>query len=424
MKNKISPLVFALIICLLLVNCNSDDDSSAFIDPVTVTIPVIKSKSEMRNSITIMDPQPTNSDGKIYVYDDLLFYIAQNSGIHIFNNQNPENPQNIAFIQLEGVNDISVKNDILYADKFMDLVVFDISSMSDIQLVNIEEDMLVYYAIYPDGVEYYQSDISPANEDEFIATYSTVDMERTDVENNPNFYYWGSEIFISFNDAALANNVGVGGSYAKFQIYDNALYTLDDYKLNTFDISDYNNITLTSETWMGGWFGGELETTYILKENLFIGATNGMHIISLEDEFNPIYTSSFTHATGCDPVVVENFTAYITVRGGNSCGAIEDQINVIDVSNLSAPVEYSTYFLSSPYGLGIKEHILYVCNEDGINVFDAQNPNNIILKNTYVTTSKDVIPLSSHLIAVGNNVIQQYNYVDNFGLELISTLQF
>ena len=425
MKSKILPLVLVAIMCLQLTNCNTDDVSNKLFDPVAVTVPVIKSKSEIRNSIQVKAAQPTNSDGKIYVYNDLLFYIAQNSGIHIFNNQNPENPQNIIFIQLEGVHDISVKNDILYADNFMDLVVFDISNVSDIQLVNVEEDMLLYYATFPEDSLYYQSNIYTSNEDEFVAEYTTIYMERTEVENNPEMFWNSFSIFESDVLALDAGiNIGTGGSYAKFQIYNNALFTIDDYKLNTFNITDYNSISKVSETWLGGWFGGELETTFILKDYMFIGATNGMHIVGLQDEFNPIYTSSFTHATGCDPVVVEGNTAYITVRGGNTCGAIEDQVNVIDVTDINTPVEYSTYFLSSPYGLGIKNHILYVCNDSGINVFDAQNPNEIVLQNTIETTSKDVIPLSSHLIAVGENVIHQYNYTDNFGLELISTLQF
>jgi hypothetical protein len=422
MKNKILPLVLVVLVCLQLINCNSDDDS--LLDPVAVTVPVIKSKSEFRNAISIKNAQPTNSDGKIYVYNDLLFYIAQNSGVHIFNNQNPATPQNIAFIELEGVNDISVKDNILYADNFMDLVVFDISNISAIQLVNIEEDMLSYYAMFPEDSMYYQYNISPTNEDEFVAEYKTVYMERVEVDNDPDIF-WNS---ISIFEGALTNdtsiNIGTGGSYAKFQVYDNALYTIDDYKLNTFDISDYNDISLTSEIWMAGWFGGVLETTFIQKNILFIGATDGMHIASLQDEFNPIYIASFTHATGCDPVVVEGNTAYITIRGGNTCGAIEDQINVIDISDIYTPVEYSAYFLSSPYGLGIRDQVLYVCNDAGIHVFDAQNPNDIVLVNTYDTNAKDVIPLASHLIAVGENVIYQYNYTDNFGLNLISTIQF
>ncbi|WP_138433547.1 LVIVD repeat-containing protein [Winogradskyella algicola] len=426
MKHKILPLVLFVALCLQLTSCNNDDEG--LLDPVTVTIPVIKSKSEFRNSIAVTDAQPTNSDGKIYVYADLLFYIAQNSGIHIFNNQNPASPINLAFIQLEGVNDISVKNDILYADNYMDLVVFDISNMSNIQLVNTEEDMLPFYADYPSDVSYFQGVEYPASEDEFIAGYTTIEMERSVVENDPNIYSWNDDVFWgweNFDGAVLVNEVGVGGSYAKFQIFNNALYTISDYSLLTFDISNYNAITQVSETWMEGWFGGAvLETTFIRKDYMFIGATNGMHIVGLQDEFNPAYTSSFLHATGCDPVVVEENTAYITIRGGNSCGAIEDQVNVIDVSDITSPLEYSSYFLASPYGLGIKDNILYVCNDDGINVFNAENPSNIVLENTYNVDSKDVIPLSSHLISVGDNVIHQFNYTDNFGLELIGTVQF
>ena len=424
MKNKFLLLALVVMTSLQLTNCNSDDDNNGLLDPVAVTVPVIKSKSDFRNSISIEDAQPTNSDGKIYVYENLLFYIAQNSGVHIFNNENPESPQNMAFINLEGVHDISVKNDILYADNFMDLVVFDISNIFNIQLVNIEEDMLNYYATYPDDISYYK-DLYPTTEDEFIADFTTVAMEKVEAENNSNIYFWGSNSFLElFDGTALTNTIGTGGSYAKFQIYDNALYTIDDYRLYTFNITDYNSISLVSETWMGSWFGGELETTYILKDNLFIGATNGMHIVGLQNTFNPIYMSSFLHATGCDPVVVEENTAYITVRGGNSCGAIGDQVNVIDVSDISNPTEYSTYFLSNPYGLGIKNQILYVCNDTGINVFNAQNPNDIVLENTYESNSKDVIPLSTHLITVGENTIHQYNYADNFGLELISIIQF
>ena len=422
MKKKILPLLLVALVCLQLSNCDRDDDE--LVDPVAVVVPVIKSKSDIRNSIAIKSSQPTNSDGKIYVYNDYLFYIAQNSGIHIFNNQNPENPQNIAFIEIEGVHDISIKDNILYADNFMDLVVFDISNISDIQLVNIEEDMLTYYATFPIDAFYFQGDIYPTNSDEFIANYTTIDMERVIVENHPDIYYNQETIFLNDALASAVGDVGVGGSYAKFQIYDNALYTLDDYKLNTFDITDYNSISQVSEVWLGGWIGGELETTFILKEYLFVGATNGMHIVSLENELAPDYVSSFIHGTGCDPVVVEGDTAYITVRGGNICGAIEDQINVTDVSDMTMPTEYSTYFLSSPYGLGIKNQVLYVCNASGINVFDAQNPSEIVLENTIEVTAKDIIPLSTHLIAVGENVIYQFNYLNDFGLELISTVQF
>lgn len=422
MRHRLLPLILVALLSLTLTSCNNDD---SFLDTVAVTVPVIKTKSEIRNSISIKSAQPTNSDGKIYVLGNLLFYIAQNSGVHIFDNQNPLNPQNMSFIEIPGVNDISIKNNILYADNYMDLLVFDISNISDIQLVNVEEDLLTHYALFPNDVSYYQTNVYPENDDEFIAYYESMDMLRSQVEDNPNIENWDVEIWLNTTDAAESGNeVGVGGSYAKFQIFNDALYTLDDYKLSTYNIINHTSISLVSENWLGGWFGGELETTFIKKDYMFIGATNGMHIVGLQDEFSPQYISSFLHATGCDPVVVEENTAYITVRGGNSCGAIEDQVNIIDISDIAAPVEFSTYFLDSPYGLGIKDQVLYVCNDNGINVFNAQNPSNLELVNTYNVDSKDVIPLSTHLISVGENVIHQFNYTDGFGLESISTIQF
>lgn len=418
MRTKIISFFFVGLYCFLYVSCEKNDDN---LEMVSVTVPIVKSKTEIRNAISVTEPKPTNADGKIYVYEDLLFYVAQYSGIHIFDNHNPASPQNLAFIKLEGVKDIAVKNNILYADNYMDLVVFDINNTSGIELVNIEENIFNYYASYPEDITDFFQNISSLNQDEIITKYEVENMSRSDVESQ-------NETFYSFNmptfEDAFANAIGVGGSLAKFQIYNDVLYTLEDYKLNTFDISDYTTITLSSENFLGGWMGGELETTFIQKNYLFIGATNGMHILDLVDEYNPTYLSSFLHATGCDPVVVEGDTAYITVRGGNLCGAIEDQINVIDVSDIRNPVEHSTYFLSTPYGLGIKNQVLYVCNDQGLHVFDTQNPDNIILKSSYDATIKDVIPLSTHLIGVGENIIYQYDYSDEFQLELISKLEF
>ena len=92
--------------------------------------------------------------------------------------------------------DISVKNNILYADNFMDLVVFDISNLSKVQVVNIEEGILPYYTSFPTEVDYYQSNLFPATDDEFIAYYETVYMEREEAENNPDIFNWNTVLFL------------------------------------------------------------------------------------------------------------------------------------------------------------------------------------------------------------------------------------
>ena len=380
-------------------------------------VPEIKSLAEIRSGITIESAQPTNSDGKIYVTQNYLFYIAQESGIHIFNNTNPANPQNIAFINLPGVHDIAVKGNYLYADNYIDLVVFDISSISTITLVQTVENAFEFYPTYPEEAEFYDFTQYPG-ENELIVGY------RIETRFRP------SEDVIMALEGALAsfdgssNYVGNGGSYAKFQINDNALYAVENYELNVFDITNPIEASFDKAVYMNTWLGGGLfETLFKQKEFLFVGATNGMYIINAEDEFNPYFVSSFSHATACDPVVVHENTAYITVRGGSTCGAIEDQVNVIDITDISNPTLLSTYFLSQPYGLGIRNDILYVCANGNLNVFDAAS-STLVLENTYADDVKDVIALDSHLIAVGLNKIIQYQYGADFTLTPISTVSF
>ena len=175
---------------------------------------------------------------------------------------------------------------------------------------------------------------------------------------------------------------------------------------------------------MTQWFGGgEFETLFIQKDILFVGSTTGMYTVDASDEFNPYFVSGFSHATACDPVVVFENTAYITVRGGSSCGAIEDQINVINVTDISNPTLLSTYLISEPYGLGIKDDVLYVgCGNNGLKVFNAANSANLTLENTYQGNVKDIIPLADQLIVIGENTIIQYSYGPNFTLTQLSQI--
>jgi hypothetical protein len=150
-----------------------------------------------------------------------------------------------------------------------------------------------------------------------------------------------------------------------------------------------------------------------------------MYIVDILNEFDPQYISEFSHATACDPVVTNENTAYITIRGGNNCGAIEDQINVIDISNINSPELTSTYLLNEPYGLGYRNNVLYVCSSaEGLTVFDTTNSGNLEKKNSYSIDVKDVIALQSHLIAVGNQKIIQFEYVNNYELNVLSEINF
>ncbi len=86
--------------------------------------------------IYVSGPEPIKHLTKIYYYNDYLFINEYLTGIHIFDNTDPENPVKIKFIHIIGNKDISINNGFLYADNYTDLVTLDIHDLDNIQVVN------------------------------------------------------------------------------------------------------------------------------------------------------------------------------------------------------------------------------------------------------------------------------------------------
>ena len=402
---------------VLLFSCSDDETSNG---QALFAVPEVKSLSEIRDNVDVLAARQTNSDGKIYVAQQYIFYIAQESGVHVFDNSNPQSPQNIAFLNIEGVHDIAVKGDRLYADNYIDMLVFDISDMQNITLVQTLQNVFEFYPEDPETAEFYDYTIN-ADSGEIIVGFTLETRDRP----NEGGIIMANDALDNFSGAAESAGVGTGGSYARFQIKNDALYAVETYNLNVFNIENPENAFFDKEIYMTEWFGGgEFETLFRQKDYLFVGSTTGMFVVDAHDEFNPYFLSGFSHATACDPVVVDGTTAYITVRGGTTCGAIEDQINVIDVNDMANPTLLSSYMIDQPYGLGVNENLLYVCTgTGGLKVFNAEN-SILTLENSYSDNVTDVIPLPSHLIAVGPNTIYQYNYGSNATLTPISVTSF
>jgi hypothetical protein len=94
------------------------------------------SYEELRTPITSVSAQPLEEFGKIYVKNDFIFVNELYKGVHIIDNQDPSNPEIVAFIEIPGNVDIAIKDNILYADSWIDLVVVDISDPANISEIN------------------------------------------------------------------------------------------------------------------------------------------------------------------------------------------------------------------------------------------------------------------------------------------------
>jgi len=166
---------------------------------------------------------------------------------------------------------------------------------------------------------------------------------------------------------AIAPGTGTGGSLARFTISNNHLYVVDSRMLYTFSISDPNNpVKVNSAN-----IGFDVETIYVWKDKLFIGSRDAMYVYSIADPGAPSLLGTASHVRACDPVVANDTTAYVTVRSGSNCGGDINALYVYDVSNVLQPMQRNVVNLKNPWGLGIQDNTLFVCDgAGGLKVFD------------------------------------------------------
>ncbi|GAB1857327.1 hypothetical protein MHTCC0001_21630 [Flavobacteriaceae bacterium MHTCC 0001] len=398
---KSTSIILTLILFASLFSCDKNDN----MELVTVATPELMSKSEFRKSVEIKAPQPMLQPGKIYAYGNYIFVNDVNKGVHIIDNSTPSSPQPIQYINIPGNEDISIKDNYLYADSATDLVVFDISNINTIKQVERLEDVFeVYNYQIPMEAEY--TDYENYNYETDIIVGWTLKQELREKVPDDVLFVEGVA-----NDAAAPRNVGVGGSLARFQIVDSYLYTVGQYSMSIFNIKNLESPVLETIQ-HAGW---NIETMFAADNYLYLGSTNGMYIYDLKTPSAPEYVSDFTHWEGCDPVVVSGDYAYLTLRGGNACGQLESVLEVIDIKDKTNPTLAKRYTLENPYGLGFKGDMLFVCDGTaGLKLFNKITPVDLeLIKSFKDIEATDVIPLENSLIMIGGNTLYQYQYKEN-----------
>lgn len=430
-----------LVVFAFLQSCDMDTQVSSLDMSKTFLIatPVKTNLAEFKEeAVQVTEPVPIQQSGKIYAYKNYIFVNDLNLGFHILDNTDPTAPTNIGFIKLEGNNDISIKDDRLFADSYGDLVVMDISNISDISLVQRMEDAIYqeYWCTVGWNVEWPAADAYDYTdfdaERDALTGWEVKEVTMSTLEFQSKYGYTGfSEngalASSSSSDAAAAapvptsSTTGQGGSFARFKIVDDYLYAVEWSSINVFDISNLDDPKALEEVYTAG----VVETIFNQGDILFLGGTQGMYIYDISSPDKPTYVSEFTHGRACDPVVVSEGYAFVTLRSGNFCGdAADSGLYIVDVSDLSNPTLQKFYPMTEPYGLGIKEEKLFICDgPDGLKVYDKTDVNQLVQLNHFKDINTyDVIPLANSLLMIGDKMLYQYEYLDN-EIRLLSTLQ-
>jgi len=413
-----APMI--LILMLSIVSCK---DSSIEFRKYTANVPQYLSYDEMRKPVKSTAGFAIETAGKIYIQGNYLFVNEKYKGIHVFDNSNPSSPVNLAFLDIPGNVDLAVKGNFLYADNYVDLIVLDISNLnSPVEVARIKD---IFPYTIPETSEIYP--ISNIDQEQGVIVGWQVKEVTEELNSNGMMPYYffdkGTGIFMMNESAGMPNRtVGIGGSMARFIINGDQFYGLNQSNMQVINITEPSNPVAGTKIEMSR----VVETVFIDGLNLFIGTQTGMLIYDISSPATPVYKSEYNHFQSCDPVVVQDNYAYVTLRAGNRCGNWQNVMEVIDLKDIMNPVLMKSYSMSEPYGLGIDNKTLFVCDgQAGLKIYDATDPLRIdlhMLKNYTNLKALDVIPFGKVLIMIAEDGIYQYSYSDVLNIQELSKI--
>jgi len=415
---KLMSLFCVSLICLF---CGCNDDMKVR-ETITYTVnkPVYMSADVFRSSVKVTtQPEEITQKGKICFYEGYLYVSERGKGIHIIDNRNPSSPASVGFIELMGNADLAIRNNLLYADSYVDLVWFDISNPALPALKNrLENVFLQSFPPIEEGI--IDSEVfSEAGRAKGVV------VGWTQEEVTETYEYYKDEIY--YNDMGAISEsssgggfTGVNGSMSRFGLYKDYLYVVLNNQMDIFDLSGAEPV-VAAETIPVGW---NVETIFSYKDCMFMGTPTGMLIYSVKDPLKPEYQSSLTHVYGCDPVVVEDDIAYVTVHSGNNCGQNFNELIIINVSDVKRPQPIVSYTMTKPKGLGIDNGTLFLC-DDGLKIYNANDPQTLManrLAHYSGMEGYDVIPYNNVLMMIAEDGIYQYDYSDLEEIRLLSKI--
>jgi hypothetical protein len=413
-----APLTILMI--LSMVSCK---DSSVIYRKYTANVPQYMSYDDMRKPVKSTAGYAIQTAGKIYIQGNYLFVNEKYKGIHVFDNSNPASPVNLAFLDIPGNVDLAVKGNFLYADNYVDLIVLDISNLNaPIEVARIKN---IFPYTIPETSETYP--IYNIDQEQGVIVGWQVKDVTEEVENSgisPYYYYDKGigAVMLNQSNGAPTQTIGVGGSMARFIINGDQFYGLNQTNMQVIDISDPLNPTTGTKIEISRM----VETVFIDNTNLFIGTQTGMLIYDITQPATPVYKSEYNHFQSCDPVVVQDNYAYVTLRQGNRCGNWQNVMEVIDLKDIMSPVLVKSYSMSEPYGLGIDNKTLFVCDgHAGLKIYNASDPLRIdinMIKQYNNLKALDVIPYKNVLIMIAEDGIYQYNYTDLQNIKQLSKI--
>jgi hypothetical protein len=362
---------------------------------------------------SVADEVELLNPGKLMVSGSWKFVTDVNRGIHIYNDSDPANPQKVAFLNVPGVLDIALKNKTLYANAYSALIAIDITDPLNAKAV--EMIPTAFPPVYSIGGPIMDSlgNVAVAWRADTVFACNRYEI----------MYAEGVSTTVGTNaitpKADSSPVLGQNASMSRFAISADWLYTVDASALRLFDIRVDQSPKKDAIVETGAW---DLETIFRDGDGLFLGSMTGMHIYDHSKGGVPVKASTYSHITSCDPVVVQEGIAYVTLRSGNRCANGKNELNILDVENLYEPKLLSALPMKNPAGLAVEDSTVFICEgEFGLAVIDIKDPlNPTEIGRTSDVYPEDVLADQGILTLIGPDGIWRMDYQDRLNLKELS----
>ena len=373
----------------------------------TIATPIYTLKASILAGINGDPGQAIVQPGQLYIKDTYIYLNDVSKGIHIIDNSNPGHPVQTAFLNIPGNLNIAIRDNILYADMYADLLAIDISDPHQVKIVGKLFNFFSSYGYYSDSTR--------------VLT-GWVTKDTTIVTLNPGrpLYAVPGTVFYTFdaasasaaaNASAANGNTGMAGSEAAMTMVGNYLYAIPEpHSISTVDITDPTHLNLVGNIPAGF----DLETIFPLQDKLLVGSKEGVYIYTIDNaSHQPVEQGQFKHGTACDPVIADQQYAYVTLHKGTNCGGTSDELDVLNAQDISQATLLKTYPMTGPTGLGKDGSLLFVCDGPVVKVFNASDPSNLqLVSQMPVDSANDVIAANHLLLVVAAGGLYEFDYSD------------
>jgi hypothetical protein len=203
---------------MLLSSCLKNNVTRKY----TIYTPIYETKGEVYAKIKMNPAQSMKNLGSFALYNNYVFVNEKEKGIHVIDASSSITPVIKGFIPIPGNLGIAVRNNVLLADCFTDLLSIDIKDIAQINLLNKNENLFTSRANmygFQDGGKI------------------LVGWNKKDTVMNEEFDMGRNLVFMSestaemqFDNSSSGNSNSTSSSMAIFTLVNNYMYAVDKSK--------------------------------------------------------------------------------------------------------------------------------------------------------------------------------------------------